>query len=33
MTPRRKMFFDLSMYDIQLENKGYSIRQIVQKNN
>ena len=28
----KKMFFDLSMFDIQWENKGYSICQIVQNN-
>ena len=32
MTPRQKMFFDLSIVDIQSENKGYSICQIVQNN-
>ena len=26
------MLFDLSMFDIQCENKGYSICQIVQNN-
>ena len=32
MTPRLKMFFKLSMFDIQLENKGYPIFQIAQDN-
>ena len=32
MTPVRKMFFVLSIFDIQWENKGYSICQIVQNN-
>ena len=33
MTPGWKMFFDLSMFDIQLENKkNYSVWQIVQNN-
>ena len=32
MTTGRKMFFDLSIFDIQWENKGYSICQIVQNN-
>ena len=32
MTPVRKMFFDLSMFDIQWENKSYLICQIVQNN-
>ena len=31
MTPGQKMFFNL--FDIQWENKGYSICQIVQNNN
>ena len=33
MTLGRKMFFNLSMLNIQWENKGYSICQIVQNNN
>ena len=32
MIPGQKMFFNLSMFDIQRENKGYSICQIVQNN-
>ena len=28
--PERKMFFELSMFDIQWESKDYSICQIVQ---
>ena len=32
ITPRRKMFSELSMVDIQWENKGYSVSQIVQNN-
>ena len=32
MTPGRKMFFVLSMFDTQRENKRYSICQIVQNN-
>ena len=33
MTLGQKMFFNLSMFNIQWENKGYSICQIVQNNN
>ena len=33
MTPGWKMFFDLSMFDIQWEHKGYSMCQILQNNN
>ena len=32
MTPGRTIFFDQSMFDIQWENKGYSICQIVLNN-
>ena len=32
MTPGRKIIFDLSIFDIQWENKGYSICHIVQNN-
>ena len=32
MTPERKMFFELSIFDIQRENKGYSICQILHNN-
>ena len=32
MTPERKMFFDLSISDVQRENKGYSICQILHNN-
>ena len=32
MIPWPEMFFDLSVFDIQWENRGYSIYQIVQNN-
>ena len=32
MTPGQKIFFDLSMFDMQWRNEGYSICQIMQNN-